>query len=115
VSAAIGTPAAEGEPVEQLSYTDIGERFGVSRTHVRSLLQDAEQAGLVALPGQGGRLVELKAAVLRAFDRFLADSMSGHDLLHRIALGRIAERQPCVRKGCRWATFVAWPQQSAMI
>jgi DNA-binding MarR family transcriptional regulator len=73
----------------ELSYTEIGARFGVSRTHVRALLQDAEQAGLVALSGQGGRLVELKPAVLRAFDRFLADSMSGHDLLHRIALTRM--------------------------
>jgi hypothetical protein len=82
--------AADGDAVEKLSYTDIGIRFGVSRTHVRTLLQDAERAGLVALTGQGGRLVELKPAVLRAFDRFIADSMSGHDLLHRIALGRIA-------------------------
>src|SRR5665213_292828 len=82
--------AAGGNAVEKLSYTDIGARFGVSRTHVRTLLQDAERAGLVALTGQGGRLVELKPAVLRAFDRFIADSMSGHDLLHRIALGRIA-------------------------
>ena len=82
--------AADGSDVEKLSYSDIGARFGVSRTHVRSILQDAEQAGLVALTGQGGRLVELKPAVLKAFDRFLADSMSGHDLLHRLALGRIA-------------------------
>ena len=82
--------AADGNEVEKLSYSDIGARFGVSRTHVRSILQDAEQAGLVVLTGQGGRLVELKPAILRAFDRFLADSMSGHDLLHRLALGRIA-------------------------
>lgn len=82
--------AADRDPVETLSYTDIGVRFGVSRTHVRTLLQDAEQAGLVVLTGQGGRLVELKPAVLRAFDRFIADSMSGHDLLYRIALRRTA-------------------------
>jgi hypothetical protein len=55
---------------------------------VRLILQDAEQAGLVALSGQGGRLVELKPSVLQAFDRFLADSMSGHDLLFRIALSQ---------------------------
>jgi hypothetical protein len=74
---------------EKLSYTDIGARFGVSRTHVRLILQDAERAGLVALSGQGGRLVELKPSVLQAFDRFLADSMSGHDLLFRIALNQV--------------------------
>jgi DNA-binding MarR family transcriptional regulator len=80
---------AGGDAVEKLSYSDIGARFGVSRTHVRTMLQDAERAGLVALSGHGGRLVELKPAVLTAFDRFIADSMSGHDLLHRIALGRM--------------------------
>jgi DNA-binding MarR family transcriptional regulator len=81
--------AAGGDAVEKLSYSDIGARFGVSRTHVRTMLQDAERAGLVALSGHGGRLVELKPAVLTAFDRFIADSMSGHDLLHRIALGHM--------------------------
>jgi len=58
---------------ERLSYTDLGARFGVSRTHVRTLLQDAEQAGLVSLPGRGGRFVELKPAILQAFDRFVRE------------------------------------------
>jgi hypothetical protein len=71
---------------EPLSYADLGVRFGVSRTHVRAILTDAEQAGLVSLSGRGGRFVQLKPAVLRAFDRFMADSMSGNDLLFRIAL-----------------------------
>jgi hypothetical protein len=75
---------------ERLSYTDLGARFGVSRTHVRTLLQDAEQAGLVSLPGRGGRLVELTPAMLQAFDRFVAESMSAHDLLFRLAIGRSA-------------------------
>jgi hypothetical protein len=39
----------------------------------------------------GGRLVELRPAVLLAFDRFLADGMSGHDLLYRIALSRMTD------------------------
>jgi DNA-binding MarR family transcriptional regulator len=80
---------AGGNAAEGLSYTDIGARFGVSRTHVRLVLQDSEQAGLVALSGKGGRLVKLKPSILQAFDRFLADSMSGHDLLFRIALSQI--------------------------
>jgi hypothetical protein len=63
-------------------------RFGVSRTHVRKLLQDAERADLVRLSGQGERLVALKPAMLSAFDRFVAESMSGHDLLFGIALSR---------------------------
>jgi hypothetical protein len=52
---------------------------------VRILLEDAEAAGLVGLGGRGGRLVELKEPVWQAFDRFVAESMSGHDLLFKIA------------------------------
>jgi hypothetical protein len=57
---------------------------------VRSLRKQGRTRPSREGTGQGGRLVELKPAVLRAFDRFLADTMSGHDLLHQLALGRIA-------------------------
>ena len=82
------TNAAGGSAVE-LSYSDIAARFGVSRTHVRKLLQDAGRADLVHLSGEGERVVELKPAVLSAFDRFVAEAMAGHDLLYGIALGRM--------------------------
>jgi DNA-binding MarR family transcriptional regulator len=72
-----------------LSYADIGIRFGVSRTHVRALLEDAAQHGDVSLIGRGGRLVELKPSILQAFDGFVADAMSGHDLLYRLARERM--------------------------
>jgi len=80
---------AAGNSAVELSYSDIGGRFGVSRTHVRKLLQDAERADLVQVSGQGERLVALKPAMLSAFDRFVAESMSGHDLLFGIALSRM--------------------------
>lgn len=83
----MATAAGAAEP---LSYTDIGALFGVSRTHVRLLLEDAERAGLVGLSGRGGWSVELKPAILSAFDRFVAAGMSGHDLLFRIARDRMA-------------------------
>jgi DNA-binding MarR family transcriptional regulator len=82
--------AAAAGAAEPLSYTDIGALFGVSRTHVRLLLEDAERAGLVGLSGRGGWSVELKPAILQAFDRFVAAGMSGHDLLFRIARDRMA-------------------------
>lgn len=72
------------EPVE-LSFEQTGAQFGVSRTHVRVVLQDAEQAGLVTLSGPRRRLVTLEPAAWDAFDRFLAESMSGLDLLFGIA------------------------------
>jgi DNA-binding IclR family transcriptional regulator len=82
--------SAAVDAAEGLSYSDIGARFGVSRTHVRTLLEEAAQHGDVSLSGRGGRLVELKPAILGAFDRFLADSMSGHDLLYQLARERMA-------------------------
>jgi DNA-binding MarR family transcriptional regulator len=76
--------------VNDLSYADIGARFGISRTHVRLLLEDAAEHGDVSLSGRGGRLVELQPSILAAFDRFLADAMSGHDMLYKLARQRMA-------------------------
>ena len=73
------------EPL-QISYSDLGGRFGVSRTHVRDLLEEAEQMGLVRLTKRSGRFVELLPPVLQAFDRFIADAMSGFDLCYQLAL-----------------------------
>lgn len=75
--------------IEELSYTDLGARFGVSRTHVRTLLADAERNGDLDLSGRSGRRVELKPSILRAFDSFVADSMSGHDVMFRLTLERM--------------------------
>jgi hypothetical protein len=80
--------AADSE--KGLSYSDIGARFGISRTHVRGLLEEAAQHGDVSLSGRGGRLVALQPSMLQAFDRFLADAMSGHDLLYKVARERMA-------------------------
>jgi DNA-binding MarR family transcriptional regulator len=81
--------AADSE--KGLSYSDIGARFGISRTHVRGLLEEAAQHGDVSLSGRGGRLVALQPSMLQAFDHFLADAMSGHDLLYKVARERMAK------------------------
>jgi hypothetical protein len=73
------------EPLK-ISYTDLGSRFGVSRTHVRELLEEAERLDLVHLTKGGGRFIELKRQLLQAFDRLVADSMSGFDLCYQLAL-----------------------------
>lgn len=70
----------------KVSYSDLGERFGVSRTHVRKLLVAAEEMDLVRLTKTGGRFVELKPQLLEAFDRLVADAMSGFDLCYQLAL-----------------------------
>lgn len=75
----------------QVTYSDLGHRFGVSRTHVRRLLVAAEELGLVRLTTAGGQFVELKPQLLQAFDRLVADAMSGHDLCYNLALHSAAE------------------------
>lgn len=62
---------------------------------MREVLRDAGRAGFVRLSGRGGQLVELTPAVMQAFDRFIADSMSGRDLMYKIAERQIgAGRSP---------------------
>jgi DNA-binding MarR family transcriptional regulator len=81
-----GAPLQAGAEPLKVSYSDLGGRFGVSRTHVRKLLADAEELDLVRLTKAGGQLVELKPPLLQAFDRLVADSMSGFDLCYQLAL-----------------------------
>jgi len=73
-----------------ISYPDLGRRFGVSRTHVRELLEEAEQLGLLRLSKGRTRSIELLPPVLQAFDRLVADAMSGFDLCYQLAL-RVTE------------------------
>lgn len=80
-------PTGEATPLE-LSFAEIGARFGVSRTHVRRLLKDAEEQGLVRLTRGNGQVVEAMPALVQAFDRFVAESMAGHDLIYNLALAR---------------------------
>jgi DNA-binding MarR family transcriptional regulator len=76
-------PAAD--TTREISYSDVGARFGVSRTQVRKLLQEAEQDGLVHLPRGRRQLVRLTPDLVEAFDRFIADTMAGHDLVYNLA------------------------------
>jgi DNA-binding MarR family transcriptional regulator len=83
-------PAGDARAQEKISYSDIGARFGVSRTHVRKILQEAESQGLMRLTKDRDPFVELAPELVTAFDRFLAAGMSGHDLIYKLALGSAA-------------------------
>jgi DNA-binding MarR family transcriptional regulator len=76
-------PAADTE--REISYSDIGARFGVSRTQVRKLLQEAEETGLVHLIRRAGQFVRLTPKLIQSFDHFIADGMAGHDLIYKLA------------------------------
>jgi hypothetical protein len=70
------------DPHVAVPYTDVGERFGVSRTHVRQLLVAAEQAGLVKLHARGGRRVEILPRLWTSYDRGIAAGMFLHDMVY---------------------------------
>lgn len=73
------------DTARQISYSDLGSRFGVSRTQVRKLLQQAEADGLVRLARDKAPLVQITPALIETFDRFIADTMMGHDLVYALA------------------------------
>jgi hypothetical protein len=87
--AAMAVPA--GDRVA-LAYGEIGERFGVSRTHVRQLLEAAQSAGLMKLSARGGRSVEILPAMLSSYDRALAGGMYLHDIVYLATARRIGTR-----------------------
>jgi hypothetical protein len=79
LQAAMADPDQEHAAVDS---ADVGDRFGVSRTHVRELLVAAEEVGLMKLHGRGGRKVELLPRLWSSYDRSIAGGMFGHDILY---------------------------------
>jgi hypothetical protein len=73
-----------------VSYAELGDRFGVSRTHVRQLLMAAERQGLVKLQARGGHRVEIQPRLWASYDRAIAGGMFLRDLVYGAATGRTA-------------------------
>ncbi|WP_247894388.1 hypothetical protein [Azospirillum sp. B510] len=71
----------------KVSFVGMGDSFGISRTHVRKLLMEAETVGLVQRRGDAVMVTPEGRA---GFDRYLADTMAGNDLVYRLALERVA-------------------------
>jgi hypothetical protein len=87
--AAMATPDTHAA----VPYAEIADRFGISRTHVRMILMEAEDAGLVRLDGRGGQRVQVLPALLTSYDRGLAAGMFSHDMVHAVATNRCADRR----------------------
>jgi hypothetical protein len=85
---------ASADSHASLPYAEFGERFGISRTHVRGILVEAQDAGLVRLGGRGGIRVEVLPRLLQSYDRGLAAGMLSHDMVHALA----TSRQPGLRR-----------------
>ena len=86
VSALLHSAMMQGdERSVDLSYAEVADRFGVSRTHVRGLLGAAEDRGLLKLHGRGGRRVELLPRMWASHDAGMARGMYFHDILYLAA------------------------------
>jgi hypothetical protein len=74
------------DPHAAVPYADVGDRFGVSRTHVRSLLVAAQDAGLVKLHARGGHRVEILPRMWSCTDRGMAIGMYLNDACYLVAV-----------------------------
>lgn len=55
-----------------LNYSDAAAASGVSRTHVRNVIEAAEGLGLVTKKGEGGRSVQLTDKMIESYERYFA-------------------------------------------
>lgn len=87
--------SAPDYPDGMIPGAGLGERFGVSRTHVRQLLVAAENAGLVRLSARGNGSVQVLPRQWASYDRGMATGMYLHDLIYLATerAGRSMERQ----------------------
>jgi hypothetical protein len=94
--------AAGDPPHAAVPYADVGERFGLSRTHVRQLLVTAEDAGLVKLHARGGRHVEILPRMWSSHDHGMACGMYINDICYLAATRQHPQDQdalPATRPG----------------
>jgi len=83
IAALLRAALASGEGLHvAVPYGDVGDRFGVSRTHVRRLLSTAEETGLVKLHARGGHRVEILSRLWTSHDRGIACGMYLHDIVY---------------------------------
>ena len=85
-NALLKTAMDAGDPNAEVPYIEAADRFGVSRTHVRNLMNDAEAAGLVRISGRGGRAIVILPRFWASYDRGLAVGMYLHDAVNLVAM-----------------------------
>jgi hypothetical protein len=63
-------------------FADVAASFGISRTHVRLTLQQAQEIDLISMSEE---CIVMLPSLIAAFERFVADVMAGHDFMFRAA------------------------------
>jgi hypothetical protein len=78
-------------PHAAVPYADVGDRFGISRTHVRQMLVAAEEAGLVKLHARGGRRVEILPRLFASHRKWVGGGVYLHDICYLAAIKAAAQ------------------------
>lgn len=69
------------------TFSGIAQYLGVSRTRVRNLLEDAQDASLLRIDRCGGGDYEVPPVPWRAYDRYVADMSANMDVIARLTGG----------------------------
>lgn len=75
-----------GDALATPGYQRLAMQTGVSRTHVRRIVEAARDAGLLTTTARGGHDIRLTPAMWHAADRWFADKFALTDLLLREAM-----------------------------
>lgn len=67
---------SSGEGTIAFPFDEIGELYGVSRTHIRRLMKKAEVGGLVRLLEDGGRKIEILPPLTDVFENMVASHVA---------------------------------------
>ncbi|MDA9523872.1 hypothetical protein XI06_27240 [Bradyrhizobium sp. CCBAU 11434] len=81
------------DPAAAIPYMEVAQRLGVSRTHVRNLMDSAEAAGLVRIVGRGGHSVEILPRHWVSYDRGLAVGIYLHDAVNLAVMPEWTKRR----------------------
>jgi hypothetical protein len=81
-------PDEAGTVFAEAPAGELAERFGVSRSHVRNVLDLGVEMGLLAVEARGGRRVRLEPRFVELCERWVATDLAWMHFLARAALAR---------------------------
>jgi hypothetical protein len=70
-----GTGQPSTDAVFALNYSDAAQLTGVSRTHVRNVIEGAQERGLITDLGEGGRSMRLTPKLIDSVERYFVSLM----------------------------------------
>ncbi|MEQ1652473.1 MAG: hypothetical protein ABL897_08300 [Hyphomicrobium sp.] len=84
-----GETGLRADKIFSISYSEIAQSAGVSRTHVRNVFEAAEARGLITGLGDGGRSMRLTDQMIKSYSHYYACLL----ILARTAAALTSEKQ----------------------